>query len=68
MALKPHHDGIVAIVPHEAYGCFFVPFSNSKKWFYAITVEPIYPGQKPGIFLDLNNELKALKATDIKVR
>ena len=66
MALQPHHEGIVAIVPHEAYGCFFVSFSNSKKWFYAITMEPVYPGQKLGIVLDQNNELKALKASDIK--
>jgi hypothetical protein len=66
MALQPHHEGIVASKPHEAFGCFFVPFSNSKKWFYAITIEPVYPRQKLGIVLDQNNELKALKASDTK--
>ena len=29
-------------------------------------MEPVYPGQKLGIVLDQNNELKALKAIDIK--
>ncbi len=66
MALKPHQEGILAIVPHEAFGCFFVPNSNSKKWFYAITLEPLYPGQKLGIVLDLENERKAIKANELK--
>jgi hypothetical protein len=62
MALKPHQEGIVPIVPHEAFGCFFIPNTNSKKWFYAITLEPLYPGQKLVIVLDLQNQRKAIKA------
>ncbi len=65
-ALLPHQEGIVPIVPHEAYACFFVPNTNSTKWYYAITVEPVYPKQKLGIVLTSDNELKAVKAQEIK--
>ena len=65
-ALLPHQEGIMAIVPHEAYACIFVPKTNSSKWYYAITVEPVYPKQKLGIVLTVENELKAVKANDIK--
>jgi hypothetical protein len=41
MALEPHQQGIVPIVPHEAFACIFVPNTNSRKWYFAITVEPV---------------------------
>ena len=65
MELLPHQEGIVAIVPHEAFACIFVPNTNSRKWYYAITVEPVYPKQKLGIVLTADNELKAVKANEI---
>ena len=66
-ALLPHQEGIVPIVPHKAYACFFVPNTNSTKWYYAITVEPVYPKQKLGIVLTSDNELSQ-GSGDQKVR
>ena len=60
--MEPPEEDITALVPHEAFVCLFVPNTNSKKWFYAITLEPLYPGQKLVIVLDLENQRKAIKA------
>ena len=66
MELEPHLQGIVPIVTHEAFACFFVPNTNSTKWYFAITVEPVYPKQKLGIVLTVENELKAVKGHEVK--
>jgi hypothetical protein len=58
-ALLPHQEGILPNVPHEAYACLFVPNTNSTKWYYAITCEPIFPKQKLGIVLTVDNELSS---------
>jgi hypothetical protein len=63
---ESHLQGIVPIVPHEAFACIFVPNTNSSKWYFAITVEPVYPKQKLGIVVTVDNELKAVKAIEIK--
>ncbi len=63
---EPHLQGIVPIVQHETFACIFVPNTNSTKWYFAMTVEPLYPKQKLGIVLTLENEFKALKAQEIK--
>ncbi len=62
MEQETHLQGMVPIVPHEAFLCIFVPNTNSTKWYFAMTLEPVYPKQKLGIVLTLENEFKALKA------
>ena len=66
MALETLEDDPMALVRHEAFLCLFVPNTNSKRWFYAITLEPLFPGQKLAIVLDLSNERKAIKANELK--
>ena len=66
MALETLEEDPMALVRHETFLCLLVPNTNSKRWFYAITLEPLYPGQKLAIVLDLDNERKAIKANELK--
>ncbi len=56
----------MVLVPQQTYCCFLVPFTNSKKWVYGVTLEPVYHGQKLGAVMLEDKVTKSFKTSNIK--